>query len=1314
MLTFNRQSLEKMDTKMDTKINSLPIVDDDIIFKLDSNDKKIKLGTTLIGEINHLPSSESTEDGEIYVMWHSNYDKQRLPANEAYVLENRCEIGMGVCSLVDQEKYGICVKKRTLATCVVLDEDTKERKYLLNVDSSRLKSFSDINYDLCFFKNGIFEVSDINYAIKLNYMDKLIVNICSTKRFFMKRFFLVGDRYNKNFPKYDKPIELSFVNKCPLSFNEIIGKQVKIKGSEILKFKNNLELMQWLELFNLAVDEIKEKDTDLNETQTIDDLMNESNDLNKDNESKIAPINDYFTPNRRFSESSSMNKDRSLQFTVEDVQIHEVILNCIKDFLGSPSVDHDFKTEKIGSDQLEKLKFFRINDRNVELGCRMKLELNDEDELVDFNEYKHHLNSSVKDKIKSLSKRSNLNIDDYEVETNNCYEKEKTIVKQDTILLNGKEDKIIWQTNSKSDHSLVIVDVDRIVEDDVFFDNSASQLINNINDKSMTKEDLRNQHLRMLSRSNRRSRNGSSRGNNSMQTRQSTNERLMNSSFKKVKLFSQANEDNDDHDTAISKKNELNDQKKNVLVDVLYTDTFVDIHWQDNTVETNIPLSKISEEIDTLIQKYYPGNFVDFTCDMVNSTDSVPNYGVIQKVNQSQSTATIKWFLENANDNDEVNNNSNKCKTWTTYESLFNLHSSYIHHHLNDVVVQSELITNISNATVNDIPKMIGTIREISTEGTALISYIDGTESWKKLVELVSFFDVEFSDYSDDEISFSTRNSNDKSDESADSSLNASDSKQTFFRKFTDINQFNKFKFEFLNDLNTSIDENTFKERWLNKINSLLVFLNEFKDLQFNTIDKLYMDEKKFNYSKDKKISELNFELIDCYFNKIKAHINEFTLKSEQENYLVNFHLQLIFNLNSWLDVIQSNFQNLFTLIEDIVIHYDLGIDFSTLLRSFISGELSENSNDDSADNNLSKIKEDILSLQDDLLGEDKKQAITDYKKKITTLINKFNSEVICQVILDEEMDVSNNDLESTKNSISYLSNDSSISTNSTKFKRLECLSIEDNHIKHKFLKELANIQNESKINLSTLQKELILLRNSLPETGIYFKTFEERLDLMSLMIEGPQDTVYENHIFLFDLKINGNLQEPPECSYLSFGNKQINPNLYPDGNVCLSLLNTFFSKSSVERWQANKSSLLQLALSLQALVLNSNPFFNEADFDVYKETEEGYKKSKSYNEFVIISLIDYSIDIMRKRTNSPFRNEIEKFYQANACKIYDRYYDFLTISMKWNLSGKNKEKLNDKEIEKQFNEMIEKKYPTFKAPSIILLPASARVVQHR
>ena len=57
-------------------------------------------------------------------------------------------------------------------------------------------------------------------------------------------------------------------------------------------------------------------------------------------------------------------------------------------------------------------------------------------------------------------------------------------------------------------------------------------------------------------------------------------------------------------------------------------------------------------------------------------------------------------------------------------------------------------------------------------------------------------------------------------------------------------------------------------------------------------------------------------------------------------------------------------------------------------------------------------------------------------------------------------------------------------------------------------------------------------------------------------------------------------------------GSVRFNPNLYNCGKVCLSLLGTW-SGSSEERWNKD-STLLQLFVSIQALIFVKEPYFNE------------------------------------------------------------------------------------------------------------------------
>ncbi len=49
----------------------------------------------------------------------------------------------------------------------------------------------------------------------------------------------------------------------------------------------------------------------------------------------------------------------------------------------------------------------------------------------------------------------------------------------------------------------------------------------------------------------------------------------------------------------------------------------------------------------------------------------------------------------------------------------------------------------------------------------------------------------------------------------------------------------------------------------------------------------------------------------------------------------------------------------------------------------------------------------------------------------------------------------------------------------------------------------------------------------------------------------------------------------------------RFNPNLYADGKVCLSLLGTWHSAgAATEKWDPSTSSLFQLLLSVQGMIL--------------------------------------------------------------------------------------------------------------------------------
>ena len=65
-------------------------------------------------------------------------------------------------------------------------------------------------------------------------------------------------------------------------------------------------------------------------------------------------------------------------------------------------------------------------------------------------------------------------------------------------------------------------------------------------------------------------------------------------------------------------------------------------------------------------------------------------------------------------------------------------------------------------------------------------------------------------------------------------------------------------------------------------------------------------------------------------------------------------------------------------------------------------------------------------------------------------------------------------------------------------------------------------------------------------------------------MIMGPTNTPYEDGLFFFDVQLpNDYPASPPNVFFISFCSDRLNPNLYEDGKVCVSLLGTWAGRVS-------------------------------------------------------------------------------------------------------------------------------------------------------
>ncbi|KAM0889689.1 hypothetical protein ACQ4PT_027611 [Festuca glaucescens] len=149
------------------------------------------------------------------------------------------------------------------------------------------------------------------------------------------------------------------------------------------------------------------------------------------------------------------------------------------------------------------------------------------------------------------------------------------------------------------------------------------------------------------------------------------------------------------------------------------------------------------------------------------------------------------------------------------------------------------------------------------------------------------------------------------------------------------------------------------------------------------------------------------------------------------------------------------------------------------------------------------------------------------------------------------------------------------------------------------------------------------------PET-IYVRAFEDRMDLLRAVMVGASGTPYEDGIFFFDLYLPPSYPAvPPQVYYHSFG-LRLNPNLYESGTVCLSLLDTFDGEGT-EVWSPETSSLLQVLVSIQGLVLNDQPYYNEAGYERQVGTPAGRRNALPYRENAYLLTLRTMLYLLRR-----------------------------------------------------------------------------------
>ena len=199
-----------------------------------------------------------------------------------------------------------------------------------------------------------------------------------------------------------------------------------------------------------------------------------------------------------------------------------------------------------------------------------------------------------------------------------------------------------------------------------------------------------------------------------------------------------------------------------------------------------------------------------------------------------------------------------------------------------------------------------------------------------------------------------------------------------------------------------------------------------------------------------------------------------------------------------------------------------------------------------------------------------------------------------------------------------------------------------------------------------TILKELGTYQTALPiefGSSIFVRAQESRMDLLRVLILGPETSPYGNGCFFFDISLGSSYpHKPPKVKYLTTGGGKyrFNPNLYQDGKVCLSLLGTW----SGPGWQSGESTLLQVLVSIQSLILVDEPYFNEPGYQKSEGTQRGTTESQLYNANIRRYTMDAAIlphfQRLAATNHNDDSNDCVLVGTANTKDVYSAFDDIV------------------------------------------------------
>ena len=142
------------------------------------------------------------------------------------------------------------------------------------------------------------------------------------------------------------------------------------------------------------------------------------------------------------------------------------------------------------------------------------------------------------------------------------------------------------------------------------------------------------------------------------------------------------------------------------------------------------------------------------------------------------------------------------------------------------------------------------------------------------------------------------------------------------------------------------------------------------------------------------------------------------------------------------------------------------------------------------------------------------------------------------------------------------------------------------------------------------------------PDSGLFWIPHEsEEVNHGWAVVFACEGTPYYGGAFCFEVRFPDNYPfEPPEFTYLTNdGRTRFNPNLYKNGKVCLSLLNTWPG----EKW-SGVQTLTSVLRSIQSAVINEEPLVNEPSHPASRDSS--HPDSPVYSRMVFHATLETAI----------------------------------------------------------------------------------------